>query len=330
MQHRVFGTTAQNVSEVGLGTWQLGGTEWGAVGDDEAINTLRAATDSGITFFDTADIYGGGRSEEFIGRFLKDQGRREEFFIATKFGRSADPGWPENFRPETIRKHVEGSLRRLQIERIDLLQTHCVPMEHLRDGAVWESLRQLQSEGKLRAFGASVESMDEALECVEVEGLASLQIIFNPFRLNPAEELFQTAKNLNIAIIARLPLASGLLSGKITRDTVFAASDHRSFNRNGEKFNVGETFAGLTLDAALPVVEKLRALAPQNIPLAQWALRWCLDHEEVTVVIPGSRRPEQIKENAAASDLQRLSPKTHAAVFELYYESVRGNIRGVF
>ncbi len=330
MQHRVFGNTRKSVSDIGLGTWQLGGTEWGAVGDDEAMQTLRAAADSGITFIDTADIYGGGRSEEFIGRFLQEHGHRDDFFIATKFGRSSDPGWPENFRAETIRKHVEGSLRRLQIERIDLLQSHCVPMEHLKDGTVWGTLRELQGEGKLRVFGASVESMDEALECVDVDGLASLQIIFNPFRLKPAEVLFQTAKNRNIALIARLPLASGLLSGKITRETVFSESDHRSFNRNGEKFNVGETFAGLTLDAALPVVERLQQLAPKKLSLAQWALRWCLDHKEITVVIPGSRRPEQVRENAAASDLKRLSPKTHAAVFELYYESVRDNIRGVY
>jgi len=330
MQHREFGSTGQSVSDIGLGTWQLGGTEWGSVGDDEAMETLRAAAGSGVTFIDTADIYGGGRSEEFIGRFLKETGRRDDFFVATKFGRRGDPGWPDNFRPETIRGHVEGSLKRLQIGRIDLLQSHCVPMEHLRDGTVWETLRALVSEGKLRSFGASVESMDEALECLEVEGLASLQIIFNPFRLKPAEVLFQSAREKNVALIARLPLASGLLSGKISKETVFAESDHRNFNRDGGKFNVGETFAGLTLDVALPVVESLQQLASKKMSLAQWALRWCLDHEEITVVIPGSRRPDQVRENAAASDLKRLSSKTHVAVFELYYESVRDHIRGAY
>lgn len=330
MHYRRFAATGQLVSEVGLGTWQLGGTEWGEVGDDDALATLRAAAEAGVTLIDTADIYGGGRSETLIGRFLREQPDRDRFFLATKFGRSPQPGWPANFQPATIREHVEGSLKRLGVDTIDLLQCHCLPMQHLRDGAVWETLRALRSEGKLRAFGASVESMDEALECLAVDGLAALQIIFNPFRLKPAEVLFQPASQRKVALIVRLPLASGLLSGKIDATTRFAPSDHRSFNRNGEKFNVGETFAGVPLEAGIPVVEKLRAMVHGPATLAQWALRWCLDHEEVTTVIPGARSPAQARENAAASDLRSLPSRTHAEVFELYYDHVRDHVRGPY
>jgi aryl-alcohol dehydrogenase-like predicted oxidoreductase len=330
MQHRKFAKTKKEVSEVGLGTWQLGGSEWGDVSEDQALATLAAAVESGVTFFDTADIYGGGRSEELLGRFLKEQGDRERFFIATKFGRRPDPGWPDNFLPATVRSHVDDSLQRMGLERIDLVQTHCVPMEHLRDGSVWDALRELQAAGKIGGFGASVESMEEALECIEVDGIQSLQIIFNPFRLKPAEVLFHAAREKQIALIARLPLASGLLSGKISAETVFPENDHRNFNRDGERFNVGETFAGLRLEDAVPVVQQFQKLAGGKTTLAQWALRWALDHEEITTVIPGAKRPGQVQENAAASDLQPLSSKTHATVFEIYYESVRERIRGVY
>lgn len=328
MQYRTFAATGQSVSEVGLGTWQLGGTEWGDVSDQEALATLAAAAEAGVTLFDTADIYGAGRSEELIGRFLHDSGQRDRFFLATKFGRNPVPGWPDNFRPGTIRRHLEGSLRRLKVDAVDLLQCHCLPMEAMRDGTVWQTLRELQAEGRIRAFGASVESMDEALACLRVPGLASLQIIFNPFRLKPAEVLFQDARKLGVSLIARLPLASGLFSGRMTASTVFPESDHRHFNRDGQRFNVGETFAGLSLEHALPAVERLKGLVPGGLPLAQFALRWCLDHEEITSVIPGARRPDQARENAAASDLKNLAPAVHAAVFELYYDSVRDWIRG--
>ncbi len=330
MHYRKFAASPKEVAEIGLGTWQLGGTEWGDVSDDQALETLRAAAAEGVTFLDTADIYGGGRSEELIGRFLREQGDRNRFFLATKFGRRPDPGWPDNFLPETVRRHIDDSLGRLGVEQIDLVQTHCVPLEHLRDGVVWHVLRELQAEGKIGGFGASVESMDEAAVCLEVDGLQSLQIIFNPFRLKPAEVIFHAAREKQVALIARLPLASGLLSGRITAETVFAENDHRSFNRDGERFNIGETFAGLRLEDALPVVEQFRKLAKGNTTLAQWALRWCLDHEEITTVIPGAKNPDQVRENAAASAMKRLPSKTHATVFELYYEAVREKIRGPY
>jgi aryl-alcohol dehydrogenase-like predicted oxidoreductase len=241
MRYRSFGSTGWEVSEIGIGTWQLGGTEWGDVDDDEALGTLRAAADAGVTFIDTADIYGGGRSERLIGRFLAE--RVERFYVATKLGRGSDPGWPGNFTLEAVRAHTEGSLARLGVETIDLTQLHCIPYDVMADGEIFEWLRQMRLEGKIRHFGASVESMEEAALCLEQDGLASLQIIFNIFRQKPIFELFDRATELGVAIIVRLPLSSGLLGGKMSRETTFAATDHRSFNRDGASFNVGETFS---------------------------------------------------------------------------------------
>ncbi|MFO0454748.1 MAG: aldo/keto reductase, partial [Planctomycetota bacterium] len=206
MHTRIFPATGQAVSEIGLGTWQLGGTEWGDVTDDQAIETLSAAADAGVTFLDTADIYGGGRSEQLIGRFLRERGQREKFFLATKLGRRSDPGWPGNFTREAVIRHTEDSLRRLGVERIDLTQTHCLPETNLADGVVWEALRELIRAGKLSAFGASVETVEEGLRCLEIEGLSSLQIIFNVFRQKPLEQLLSAAAAKGVAIIVRLPL----------------------------------------------------------------------------------------------------------------------------
>ena len=260
MRTRIFPATGQAVSEVGLGTWQLGGTEWGDVTDEQALETLTAAAEAGVTLLDTADIYGGGRSEQLIGRFLRERGRRDQFFLATKLGRRPDPGWPANFTREAVIGHTEDSLRRLGVERIDLTQTHCLPQANLADGVVWETLRELIRAGKLSAFGASVETVDEAWDCLAIEGLSSLQIIFNVFRQKPLEKLLEAAAAKGVAIIVRLPLASGLLSGKFNAATQFAPTDHRTFNRDGQKFNVGETFAGLELTEGLELVEDLRRL----------------------------------------------------------------------
>ncbi len=330
MQTRVFPATGQTVSEVGLGTWQLGGTEWGDVSDEQALATLTSAADAGVTFLDTADIYGGGRSEQLIGRFLRERGMRERFFIATKLGRRPDPGWPENFTRETVTQHTEDSLRRLGVEQIDLTQTHCLPPENLANGIVWETLRELQRAGKVRAFGASVETVEEGLNCLEIEGLSSLQIIFNVFRQKPLDELLRRAAAQGVAIIVRLPLASGLLSGRLSPSTQFAPTDHRTFNRDGQKFNVGETFAGLELAKGLELVEDLRPLVPAGWTMSQWALRWCLDWPEVTTVIPGAKRPEQACENAAASDLPPISPANHQSLRSWYGEKVAPLIRGKY
>lgn len=328
MQTRAFGAGGPQVSEVGIGCWQIGGTEWGDVTDQQATATLHAAADAGVTFIDTADIYGEGRSERLIGQFLRERGDRERFFIASKLGRRSQPGWPENFTPAIVRQHTEDSLQRLGIESLDLTQTHCLPLEELQRQRVFETLATLQSEGKIRGFGASVETVAEAEECLRVPGLRSLQIIFNLFRQQPIDELFPAAQAAGVALIVRLPLASGLLAGKFRFDSQFAVTDHRHFNREGQSFNVGETFAGVPWELGLQVVEQWRPLVPTGATMAQWALRWCLDHPAVTVVIPGAKHAEQARQNAASSDLTPLSAETHRRLREQFQAEVQPHVRG--
>ncbi len=327
MQTRQFDGTGLAAGEVGLGCWQIGGS-WGDVDEATALETLRAAAESGVNFFDTADVYGEGRSESLIRRFR--EAWREPLFVATKLGRWSDPGWPGNFTPAAMRAHVEASLRRLGAPELDLVQLHCVPTDVLRRGEVFESLRTLRREGKVRYWGASVESMEEAEICLAQEGLTSLQIIFNIFRQKPIDTLFQPALEKGVAIIVRLPLASGLLSGKLSLATRFAADDHRSFNRNGEAFNVGETFAGLPFEDGVRLADEIKPLVPEGMTMAQLALRWCLDFPAVSVVIPGARNPEQARANARASELPPLSPELHRRLRELYEREVAGRIRGPY
>jgi aryl-alcohol dehydrogenase-like predicted oxidoreductase len=315
------------VGEVGLGTWQIG-SGWGDVPEAEAMGTLHAAVEAGTTLFDTADVYGMGRSEKLIGRFLRESGAK--VFVATKLGRFSPPGWPGNFSRETIRAHTEASLRRLGVEALDLTQLHCVPHDVLKQGDVFEHLRELKREGKIRRFGASVESMDEAVTCLGQEGLSSLQIIFNLFRQKPVGTLFADALRRNVALLVRLPLASGLLGGKMTKSTVFAEGDHRSFNRNGEKFNVGETFAGLPFEKGVELADELKGLVPAGILLPDMALRWCLDFEAVTAIIPGARSPAQARSNARASSVPPLSPGLHGLLADLYRDKVASFIRGPY
>ena len=330
MNSRTFYSNGSQVSEVGIGTWQLGGTEWGDVSDEQAIETLSAAADSGVTFIDTADIYGLGRSETLIGKFLKTRDDRDNFTVVTKFGRGPEPGWPENFRPETIVAHAEESLQRLGVEALDLTQTHCVPDEYLDDGSVWQVLRELKASGKIKAFGASDESMDEAKKCLEVEGLSSLQIIFNVFRQKPIDELFSEAYERNVDLIVRLPLASGLLAGKFTANTLFDESDHRHFNSDGQQFNVGETFAGLGLARGVELSDQLKPLVPAGYTMAQWALRFCLDFPQVTTVIPGAKHAEQARSNAGASTMPRISDEDHEHLRKFYLAKVTRHIRGKY
>ncbi|RME67156.1 MAG: aldo/keto reductase [Verrucomicrobia bacterium] len=327
MHLRNFGHDTAKVSEIGLGTWQLGG-DWGRVDEATAEAILETAVASGINFFDTADVYGGGLSEERIGRFLKKTGA--PVFVATKLGRGGDPGWPGNFERAAIRAHTEASLRRLGVDALDLTQLHCIPTEVLREGAVFDHLRELRDEGKIRRFGASVESMDQALLCLEQEGLASLQIIFNIFRQKPIDVLFDRARERGVAIIVRLPVASGLLTGKLTRETTFAPDDHRQYNRDGQAFNVGETFAGLPFELGVELAEALKPLVPAGMTMAQMALRWILDFEAVTTVIPGASRPDQVRANAAASDLPPLSRELHARLRGFYRTRVHDHIRGAY
>lgn len=328
VKSRSFGRDAIGVSEVGLGCWQLGGSEWGDVSESDALATLRAAAENGIAFFDTADIYGLGRAEQLIGRFLREHAGPRPF-IATKLGRHPVPGWPANFSLESFRKHTGDSLRRLGVDCLDLQQLHCVPHDRLQQGDVFEWLRTLQREGKIRRWGASVESDDEALTCLQQDGLASLQIIFNIFRQKPIETIFDLAKHKGVAIIVRLPLASGLLSGRFHAQTRFAESDHRNFNRDGQKFSVGETFAGLPFARGLELTDAVRAILPPG-DMAQWALRWCLDFDAVTVVIPGARHAAHARANAAASDLPKLDHSVHSRLAEHYRTEVRPEIRGPY
>lgn len=328
MTSRPFGSASLNVSEIGLGCWQLGGADWGAVDDASALAILGAAADAGINFFDTADVYGGGRSESLVGRFLRESGRKN-IFVATKLGRTAAL-YPSGYTEAGLRAATEDSLRRLGVEALDLTQLHCVPVEVLRRGEVFDWLRKLRSEGKIRAFGASVESVDEGLLCLAQEGLASLQVIFNLFRQKPAAQLLPQAQTAGVAIIVRLPLASGVLAGGFTAATSFAASDHRNYNRDGAAFNVGETFAGIPFPKAVQLADALRPFVPAGWTMAQLAQRWILDHPAVSTVITGASRVAQVGANASVSALPTLSPELQARLAEFYRNEVHAHIRGPY
>jgi len=327
MHKKPFGLGKTMVSEVGLGTWQIGGS-WGTVEDKTAREILQTATQSGITFFDTADVYGDGRSEKLIGKFLKQHPGK--IFVATKLGRGSSPGWPDNFTAEAMIKHTDNSLSRLGLEQIDLIQLHCIPLEVLSDGSVFDVLRDLKKQGKIADFGASVESVEEGLVCLEEEGIASLQVIFNIYRQKLITELFPKAQQRDVSLIARVPLASGLLSGKMKKSTTFDETDHRNFNRDGAAFNVGETFAGLPFEKGVELTEELALLKPEGMTLAQMALRWILDHDAVSVVIPGASRPSQVLDNAAISELPPFSPELHKKLETFYLEKVAQHIRGPY
>lgn len=327
MKTRAFGNTGRNVSEVGLGTWQLG-ANWGNVTEDTALATLRTAWEAGTTLFDTADVYGMGRSETLIGKFLRDT--RAPVYVATKLGRFSPPGWPGNFTRDGIRQHTEASLRRLGVDALDLTQLHCIPFDVLKQGEVFEHLRELKREGKIRDFGVSVETMEEADFCVRQPGVAALQIIFNIFRQKPIHTLFAEAKKRNVALLVRLPLASGLLAGKFTKDTTFPADDHRNFNRDGQEFNVGETFAGLPFAQGVELAEALKPMVPAGMALSDMALRWCLDFDAVSAIIPGAKNPDQAKANARASSLPPLGRELHTRLDEFYRRDVAQHIRGAY
>jgi aryl-alcohol dehydrogenase-like predicted oxidoreductase len=327
MNKRSFGKTDTRVSEIGLGCWQLGGADWGPLDDQRAFDILEAAADSGITFLDTADVYGNGRSETLIGKFLKRQSK--QFFVATKLGRM--PGlYPDKYTEAGVRAATEASLKRLGVEALDLTQLHCVPPQVLQQGEIFEWLRRLRREGKVKNFGASVESMDEARVCLAQEGLCSLQIIFSLFRQNPARTIFAEAQQKRVGIIVRLPLASGLLGGKMTRTQQFAATDHRSYNRDGAAFNVGETFAGLPFEKGVELADALKEFLPEEMTLAEMAQRWILDQDAVSTVITGASRPEQVRSNARVSKLPPLSAELHQQLGQFYKTKVHEHIRGPY
>lgn len=325
MKFRNFHDT--EVAEVGLGTWQLGGTEWGDVSEEESINILEAYVENGGNFIDTADIYGGGRSEKLIGEFLKTTD--EDIYVATKLGRREDGsnGWPQNFTYDAIKQHVEDSLNRLDISQIFLEQFHCIPKEQLEAGEVFEHIEKVREQGLIKHWGTSVETIEEGLTCLQYDGLASLQVIFNIFRQHTADELFVKAKEKDVSIIVRVPLASGLLTGKFDKSTTFAENDHRNFNADGEAFNVGETFSGLPFEKGLELTRKVEEILPP-VPMPQAAIRWILDHPQVTTVIPGASRAPQVVSNIYASDLKPFPKDIHRKLRELYDDEIRPEIRG--
>jgi aryl-alcohol dehydrogenase-like predicted oxidoreductase len=327
MNTRLFGKTNQQVSEIGLGCWQLGGADWGDLDDQRAFDILNAAADSGITFLDTADVYGTGRSETLIGKFLKQ--RKEKFFVATKLGRMADL-YPDKYTEAGVRAATEASLKRLGVDALDLTQLHCVPPQVLQRGEIFDWLRKLHRDGKIKSFGASVESMDEAKTCLAQEGLCSLQIIFNIFRQKPIHTIFAEARQKRVGIIVRLPLASGLLSGKMTKAQQFAATDHRTYNRNGQAFNVGETFAGLPFEKGVELANALKKFVPAGMSMADMSQRWILDHDAVSTVITGASKAEQAKANARVSNLPSLSAELHRKLADFYEREVKQHIRGPY
>ena len=326
MHYRKFNHTDFACSEVGLGCWQLGGSDWGDVSDKQAFEILAKAIECGVNFFDTADVYGDGRSETLIGEFLKSS--KADVFVATKLGRRQI--YPNNYTEATIRAATEESLRRLQLDALDLTQLHCIPTEVMRQGEVFDWLRKLKIEGKIKSFGASVESMEEALICLNQEGLSSLQLIFNIFRQKPIAELFEAAKAKSVALIVRLPLASGLLSGKLTKQSRFPENDHRRYNRDGQFFNVGETFAGLPFERGVDLADELRQFVPAGMTMAEWAMRWILDFDAVTVVIPGATKLQQVTDNASASGLPPLGEELHRQLHAFYLQKVAQHIRGPY
>ncbi|MCJ8239581.1 aldo/keto reductase [Peteryoungia algae] len=316
MREHKFGRTEFTVSDIGFGAWQIGGS-WGEVSEADGRAALNAALDAGMTFIDTADVYGDGRSEKIIAEVLKARGG-ERPMVATKAGRRLNPHVADGYTKANIEAFIDRSLKNLEIDSLDLVQLHCPPTEVYYRQDMFEGLEEIRKAGKIKHYGVSVEKVEEALKAIEYPGVASVQIIFNMFRQRAASLFFQEAKRRNVAVIARVPLASGLLSGKITASTQFAAEDHRNFNRNGEAFDVGETFAGVPFETGLAAVEEVRKLVPSGASMAQFALRWILMHEAVTVVIPGARNGEQAKANAAASDLAALSADVMAASRDVY------------
>jgi aryl-alcohol dehydrogenase-like predicted oxidoreductase len=323
MQYRTLGRTGWQISDIGFGAWAIGGS-WGTVDDHESMATLHRALDLGVNFFDTADVYGDGRSERLLARLKKE--RRDPFFVVTKAGRRLNPHVADGYNKANLTAFIERSLQNLETETIDLVQLHCPPTDVYYRPEVFAALDDMVKAGKLRHYGVSVERVEEALKAIEYPGVQSVQIIFNIVRQRPADLFFARAQERGVGILARLPLSSGLLTGKITRASTFATDDHRNFNRAGAAFDKGETFSGLDFDVQLALVEQITPLVPQGMTLAQMALRWILDHPAVTTAIPGGRRPTQIEENARTSDLPPLSPALHAQLDALYQQHAKPRV----
>jgi aryl-alcohol dehydrogenase-like predicted oxidoreductase len=319
-----LGRTGWQVSEISFGAWAIGGA-WGTVDDDVSLAALRKALDLGVNFIDTADVYGDGRSERLIGQVLRER-KGERLYVATKAGRRLSPHVADGYNRENLTAFVERSLRNLGVETLDLLQLHCPPTEVYYRPEVFGVLDDLAAAGKLRAYGVSVEKVEEALKAIEFPNVKTVQIIFNIFRHRPAQLFFSQAKERKIGILTRVPLASGMLTGKMQANTTFEEDDHRHYNREGEEFDVGETFAGVPYDVGLRAVEELRALVPDGVTMAQFALRWILMFDAVTCAIPGAKTPAQATDNTAASELPPLSGEAMEAIRDLYDRLIRPHV----
>ena len=323
MRSREFGRTGRGVSEIGFGAWAIGAS-WGHVDEADALAALNAALDCGMTFIDTADVYGDGRSERLIARVLKERGG-DRPFVATKAGRRLPAQTVGGYSRENLNAWIDRSLRNLEVDRLDLVQLHCPPTDLYYHAEVFGALDDLVKAGKIASYGVSVERVEEALKAIEFPGVVSVQIIFNIFRLRPADVFFNQATRKNVAIIARVPLASGLLSGKFKPDTRFEETDHRQFNRHGEAFDVGETFSGVPYDVGLAAVEKIRPLVGSG-SMAQSALRWILMFDAVSVVIPGARNAAQARSNAEAAELPPLKPEVMTELKAIYDRDIRPHV----
>lgn len=320
MRYRELGRTGWKVSEISFGAWAIG-SSWGKVDDNESLKALHRAVDLGVNFIDTADVYGMGHSERLIARLKKE--RRETIYVATKAGRRLSPHTADGYNRQNFARFIEDSLRNLETDCLDLVQLHCPPTDVYYRPEVFGALDDFVKEGKIRFYGVSVERVEEALKAIEFPGVQSIQIIFNLFRTRPAEMFFPEAQRRQVGILARVPLASGLLAGKMNRQTSFAADDHRNFNRHGEQFDVGETFSGVDFETGLAAVEELRGLVPSDATLAQLALRWILMFDAVTCAIPGAKRPSQVEDNARSSDLPSLTEAQMAQARKVYDRYIR-------
>lgn len=323
MQYRELGQTGFKASTISFGAWAIGGA-WGTVDDNESLAALNAALDAGMNFIDTADVYGDGRSERLIAQVLKS--RKEEIFVATKAGRRLSPHTADGYTRENLTAFVERSLKNLDVEALDLVQLHCPPTAVYYRQEVFGVLDDLVQAGKIRYYGVSVEKVEEALKAIEFPNVQTVQIIFNMFRLRPAGLFFEQAQKKQVGILARVPLASGLLTGKFNRDSTFARDDHRNFNRHGESFDAGETFSGLDYERGLDAVEEIRALVPEGVTMTQFALRWILMFDAVTCAIPGAKNPQQAQDNAAAADLPELTTAQMQQIQAIYDQYAREQV----
>ena len=324
MKYRKFGKTDWQVSEVGLGTWALGDAAWGDVGEERAIEVLEEAINQGINFFDTADVYGDGTSEKRVGKVLERT--KDRIYVATKFGGRLNPNTAERYTKENLERFLDRSLENLGVDTIDLVQLHCPPTEVYYRPEVFRAMEELVEEGKIRYYGVSVEKVEEGLKAIEYPRLASVQIIYNMFRQRPADIFLERCREKDVAVIPRVPLASGLLTGKYNQNSEFPENDHRNFNIDGEEFDVGETFAGVDLETGLKAVQRIEEIKPEGYSMAQLAIKWILHREEVNTVIPGAKSIKQVRENAEASDLPELSPDFLDKTREIYEDHIKQQV----